>query len=99
MSNLINCPDCGTEISARAEACIKCGAPIAKGQKASSEQTPSTIQHTRKADNLQQMPIALLGGAGLYCMFKEEIGIGLALWGVAIVWWAVVRMLVWLNRR
>ena len=97
MSNLIKCPDCGTEISAKAAACVKCGSPIAKGQKASSEQTLSTVQHTRKSYKLQGLLIGVSIFAGIVCFIEDMTALGLTIWGIAIVWWAVVRMLVWWN--
>jgi uncharacterized membrane protein YvbJ len=36
---LINCPDCGREVSERAPSCPQCGSPIAKGSVAD----PTTV--------------------------------------------------------
>ena len=52
--NLVKCPDCGAEVSRRASACPKCGAPIAapKGE--------NVLTRNRGCGDLILWPILLL---------------------------------------
>ena len=43
---LINCPDCGSEVSDRANACIKCGCPLVSGKSLNKVQIKFTMPIT-----------------------------------------------------
>ena len=54
-SNLINCPDCGKEVSHRAVSCPNCGCPI--GEIDTHACKPAVIQKTQKPDqNITHIP-------------------------------------------
>ena len=46
---LINCSECGREISDKAEACPGCGAPVSASVK--EDDTPSTVEYDRDTDS------------------------------------------------
>lgn len=85
---LINCPDCGTQVSDRAAACVKCGAPIADvtGQSAPHPDAPQvqTIEQTGKAYKAQQAMgvVAILVGAVM--MAAGDSGSGTTMLGAIV---------------
>ena len=57
---LINCPDCGKEISDKAASCIHCGCPICPPNENISSKTKSKIDN----ENFDSSKFRLLDGAG-----------------------------------
>lgn len=68
--SMINCPDCGTEVSDRAPTCPKCGGPVAvRHEAAAAGAQLSTIQETSKKLKLQILISAVLFWGGLIVPF------------------------------
>lgn len=62
---LINCPDCGKEVSERADACPECGGPM-------TDEDVQTIEQTGKKWKIFQLVGALILTAGMVgCMAGE----------------------------
>ena len=77
--NLIACSECGVSISPKAEACIKCGAPITKAHQISSEiKSPTAegdIQMCKYLGN-GAMVVAIIGAI---CLASGAFAAGLLL--------------------
>jgi hypothetical protein len=92
---LIQCPDCGTSISDRAVACVKCGAPVENPASTPRPRVTTTQQTAKRYKGAQ-----LIGG-GLLCLgivlglanqpiFGSTVGaLGLAVYLFARIaaWW------------
>jgi len=103
--SLINCPDCGYQVSNNAECCPKCGYPIAgnKPIQANSDKI-QTIEQTSKKYKLQQLLSSLLVIGSVIVLIVDSSGnkptSGAAAFGilgliVGFIWFIVVRFLTW----
>jgi len=105
---LISCPDCKKKISTKADACPRCGSPIATNQ-LSEEQAPinrTTVQLTSKNLKMQIIISSVLFWGGLivgYNMVKVNAGggnpetISYSAFSVVIgfVWYIITKIRVW----
>lgn len=101
---LINCTDCGHEVSPRATSCPKCGAPIAAESLAAGA-TLITTQGTSKRLKLQILISTVMFWVGVvwvgYVLLKQDetgmhhVFYGMVLVLVAFVWQIVVRIRAW----
>jgi len=91
---MIACGDCGAQISARARACPRCGAPRA----ADARQGVITTQQTGKIAKLQMAAaiVVMIVGA---VMFATGDAADIATGGLLVLgglfWWLGVRMVAW----
>lgn len=105
---MISCPECGKEISSRANACPNCGCPIGDDAVAGPKQRVEVVEKvpvveaTPKACKVLQVLSALiiLGGffgciAGGLDNARDSIGIML----VGLILYVVVGLYVWWNHR
>lgn len=74
---LMNCPECGQQISSKAGSCPYCGTPISNGNVA-----PKTMPHYVSLKSDKSKTVALLlcifgGGLGLHQYYVGRIGKGL----------------------
>ena len=58
-ANLINCPDCGKEVSKRAESCPNCGAPVKNEYPRASAAVPSVAVKADARNNTLRLAIIL----------------------------------------
>lgn len=77
---LMTCPDCGGEVSKRANACPKCGAPIA----AAATPAASGIR-SRKERWVYIVLGILVGGIGVHNFYAGRVGVGLVQLAIALV--------------
>jgi len=105
---LINCTDCGNEVSDRAPACPKCGAPIATlKDHVATGSSISTIQETSKRFKLHTLISVSLIIVGVIWMIKDAnspIGdrasiIPLPLTLIGFVWYLVTRFRIWWHHK
>lgn len=89
---LIQCVECGREISDKAAACPGCGAPIASGTGAKAEAVavPSgdsvqTIEQTSKKWKGLQLAGSLAIALGIVFMFAGSMGLGAFLGFIGIL--------------
>jgi hypothetical protein len=102
---LVACADCGTQVSTRATACPKCGAPVGAPAPASTEALPPdakevvTTQLTSKALKQQQLFAGLLCVVSVIGMIASDSGGGKAFWVFGLlgglVWFIVTRFRAW----
>ena len=103
---LINCPECGTQVSDKAEKCPSCAYPFK--EKASSQQETmkvSEVQFTKKKHKRRFIWAALMGVIGFILVISglsndsEKISpsfiIGLLLLVIAIIYSIIVRAIRW----
>ena len=75
---LINCPECGKEVSDKAEACPFCGYPITVGSKEVEQEIPSMIPNNTLTRNRKPLIIAgiILGAlvlvAGIFFVIQKS---------------------------
>ena len=102
---LIKCPECGTDVSDRAESCPKCGYPIAGGGSTQAHAGKiQTIEQTSKRYKLQQMLSTLLIIGSVIVIIAGSSGnepsSGALRFGVqgvlvGLIWFIVVRFMTW----
>ena len=100
---LINCPDCGSEVSDRAAMCPKCACPIAKGSPTLTAEGPvQLIEQSAKKYKLRQLSAGLLMIFGfiliIFNFFSGLNGvsdIGLLLFVAGLIWYIVARVATW----
>lgn len=91
---LIQCPDCGTQISSQADTCIKCGRPMVAG---SANRPARTIEATGKDAKTISLIGAILIVAGLILTFGGIspgagvlafiVGLIMLITGRIVAWW------------
>lgn len=70
---LVACTECGTEISDKAAACPKCGAPL----HAATPSTPSPlVVSVHKSRGIAMVLALFLGGLGLHKFYLGQVGMG-----------------------
>ena len=99
---IIKCPECGAEVSDKAEQCLKCAYPIAKK---STQNEVQTIEQTGKNLKLQLVLaiIVMFIGVFVFAISGREFVPGLVCGGLVIfmglVWSIVVKIRIWWNHR
>lgn len=97
---LINCPDCGTSVSDRAAACVKCGAPIAAQANPAAADFGSprvqTIEQTGKGYKAQQALGVVATMTGIVMMVAGETGSSANVFGAIV---AGIGLIVYLSAR
>lgn len=53
---LIKCPECGKEVSDKAEVCIHCGYPLKPQEAAKEEDGPETVKEEPKPEDVKEEP-------------------------------------------
>ncbi|MBE0674351.1 MAG: zinc-ribbon domain-containing protein [Bacteroidales bacterium] len=103
---LIKCPECGTDVSDKAEKCPKCAYPLqASSYRESKNLKVTEVQLTSKKHKRRYVWAALAAVLGVILIFSglnnngETISpsfiIGLILLGFAVVYSVVVRAIKW----
>ena len=101
---LINCPECGTQVSSMAESCPKCAFPIAGGGSSQAHGGKiQTIEKTSKPYKLQQILAAALVFGSFFALIisimegDTQVGLGLSAFGVLLgtIWYIVVQFMIW----
>lgn len=106
---LINCPDCESQVSNRAAACPKCGAPVAgaSAAKAASARL-TTTQQTSKRLKLHLIISFVLTSIGIFWVSvsvnstnsgEDTSAIPVFLTFIGLVWIAVTRIRIWWNHK
>lgn len=104
---LINCPDCGKEVSENAPACPKCGAPIAGAQESAGSGVAQlqTIQETSKKFKIHSLlaVTVLIIGCTIIVVAKNagsETGpTGPLLVTAGLFWYCVNRFRIWWHHK
>lgn len=97
--SLINCSECGNQVSSLAANCPKCGNPIAaRAETIAAGTQVTTTQQTAKKFK-QNM---LIGGAicclGIILIMSEDLKIhGVVTFLVGIIWYLTARARAWWN--
>lgn len=95
---LINCPDCNTEVSDRAPACLKCGAPIASAKEVSAVGTKlTTTQSTSKQLKLESLiaSAVLIAGVLITIASSGPSPFGALVIFIGLIWFIVTRIRIW----
>jgi hypothetical protein len=87
---LVTCPDCNTQMSDRAAACLKCGAPIA-----AARTDVTTTEATGKPQKMIQLIGVLCILAGVVSCTAQAPQAAALLLIVGVVLWLVGRMAAW----
>jgi predicted amidophosphoribosyltransferase len=92
---LIKCPECGTQVSDKAEKCLKCAYPI-------SDKNPLTIEMTAKKLKLQKVFgifITVIGLVISIYSYNNKVDLililGILLVLVGVSWYLAVKILIW----
>ena len=104
---LINCNECNTQVSSKAESCPKCGAPIAMAQETIAAGTQiRTVQETSKKFKLQAMisvTLFIIGAVWLYAQVDsaeaDPSPLATLFMLVGLVWYIVNRFRIWWHHK
>ncbi len=104
---LINCSECSTEVSDKAESCPKCGAPISGAREAIAAGAQiKTVQETSKKFKLQTLISVSLIIVGIVWLFtissepnNESSGIPGLLIFIGLVWYVINRFRIWWHHK
>lgn len=107
---LINCPECGRQVSDKAVSCPGCGYAVAAAtvssgdtQGVSTSKKVQTVELTAKRYKLQQLLAALLIAIGVVIVIGSPPESKSAVPGLMIfaglVWFIVARILIWWHHR
>ena len=81
MSNLIECIDCGHQVSKRAETCPKCGAPVDDGSAKYFEKDFKAPRINKKKDPNQKLIIVIVSiAAFFFLIWATTTDAGKKLW-------------------
>lgn len=98
---IIKCPECGTEVSDKAEKCPKCACPIAG--KSGKIQTVELTAKKFKKQQLIAAPIAIVGCIIMVFSALNYLSIGTWLGGlllaVGLIWTIIVEIKIWWHHR
>ena len=103
-TSLIDCPSCRQKISRRAATCPSCGHPVAGGGHVQAQGGKvQTIERTSKPLKLQSLLSAVLTIVGfiIACLAildgrpVSDSSIGVALCTIGLIWFIIVRFLIW----
>jgi hypothetical protein len=89
---LIKCPECGTEVSDKAEKCPKCSYPIATSEKHEQVQV---IEKTSKALKQQVIYASLTAIIGFCVLIAGSAVIGLAIFVAGVISMIATRAQIW----
>lgn len=102
---LIQCPDCGSQVSSSAAACLKCGYPIAGGGTTQAQGGKvQTVEQTSKRYKLQQLLSVLLIGVGVIVVISGvsaeqpsggSAAVGTLLIVAGFIWYIIARFTTW----
>lgn len=94
---MIKCPECGTEVSDKAEKCLKCAYPIAGQTVAEKVQT---IQQTSKGLKKQILFAILVIAIGIVMVTNENSApSGGFLVVIGIFWFIIIKILIWWDHK
>lgn len=103
---LINCSECNHEVSDKAEACPKCGAPIANARESVAAGTQiKTIQETSKKFKLQTLISVFLFIIGVVWVMavanapQSNPTIPGLLIFIGLIWYIVNRFRIWWHHK
>ena len=103
---LINCSECNHEVSDKAEACPKCGAPIAGAKESVAAGTQiKTIQETSKKFKLQTLisvSLIIIGVIWVIPMVnapQSNPTIPILLICIGLIWYIVNRFRIWWHHK
>lgn len=103
---LIKCPECGTQVSEKAQQCPKCSYPISTIPAGKKVEDVQTIQQTSKRFKKQIIVAVLLliGGIIVIAIAADAKKYGLAGVGIlatilGVVWYIIVRLRIWWNHK
>ncbi len=104
---LIKCSECDHEVSDKAEACPKCGNPIAAAREATAAGTQiKTIQETSKKFKLQTLisvSLIIIGVVWVWISRSTQSGeplvIPLLMIVIGLVWYLVNRFRIWWHHK
>ena len=94
---MIKCPECGTEVSDKAEKCPKCAYPI---QSTQTEEKTQTIQQTSKKlkKHIIFSVLALIVGV-IFLFIKSISWLGVLLIIVGIAWYIITKFNIWWRHK
>ncbi len=101
---LINCSECGNEVSDKAPSCPKCGVPIATMQETKAAGTQiNTVQETSKKFKLQTMLSVFCIIIGFVWLMgaptaEEESTPGILIF-FGLIWYLVNRFRIWWHHK
>lgn len=105
--SLINCPECGTEVSDQAEKCPKCAYPFHNIEQ--NLEIPKLIELTNKKYKIQKIYIIILFIFGFLIIGitantnteLQTIGtnLGLLCLLIGFIWAIIVKIQIWWNHR
>ncbi len=100
--SLINCPECTSEISDKAPACPKCGAPIS-AEKIATESDLVTTQETSKKLKMHILiSVLLIFGGTIIALATAQsggAGFGTLIAVVGLVWFITTRFRTWWHHK
>jgi len=104
---LINCGECNHEVSDKAEACPKCGAPIATARETSAAGAQiRTVQETSKKFKLQTLisvSLIIIGVVWLISVSNNPQSEPSAMPGlfifIGLVWYIINRFRIWWHHK
>lgn len=88
---LIQCPDCGNNISDRAPSCIHCGRPQFESTAPPPAEPAQTIEATGKDAKVMTLVAFFMIVIGFFLMFNHDLGVlgvMLLLCGIPVLIWA-----------
>ena len=89
---LIKCPECGTEVSDKAEKCPKCAFPINESKNSSNVKIEE-VQFTKKKYKKSMFVAALMGIVAFLLLFNEPtIPYGVGLLAITIIYSIIIRI-------
>lgn len=92
---LIQCNECSNQVSDKADACPKCGNPIAMTSKGTTPGgTVVTVQATAKRIKMQQLLATALCSVGVVMIIAGN-GAGTLMVVVGIAWFIATRFMAW----
>jgi hypothetical protein len=94
---LISCPDCSGEVSDRAPACPKCGAPIAARDAGGAAVT--TTQATSQSLKLQMVLGAVTFFIGVVVWLVGPLTLAVVLIVIGAAWYASARSNIWWHHK
>jgi len=93
---LINCPECGAQVSSSAESCPKCAYPIAGGGSTQAHAGKiQTVEQTSKSYKLQQLLSSLLIIGSIVVMIAGDPSSGAIGTLVGLIWYISARFMTW----
>jgi uncharacterized membrane protein YvbJ len=90
---LINCPDCQTEVSDKADKCPKCGYPLNVNLQTDKSIKIEEVEFTKKKHKKAMVIAAILGVVGLILLLiPSTMILGLIILAVDIVYSIIIRI-------